>query len=260
MTDSSFSSARSKWFMVYQHNSAATLRLFCFPYGGGNSAAFHAWPGLLSKNVEVWCALLPGRGVRLGEKPITDLRIMVEELKNAIRPLLEKPYALFGHSMGALLAFELARGLQTLGLPLPRHIFLSGHPAPHLPKHGKKRHMLSDDEFVEDVKKLGGIPKELANNKEALEILLPALRADIRAYETHRYVDGPPLPCSTSAFGGLQDVDVPRDSLEQWRSLVSGSFSVQMFPGDHFFLNSARESVTEQVARKLEKIAMGLLR
>jgi medium-chain acyl-[acyl-carrier-protein] hydrolase len=243
--------------MLYQHNPSAKLRLFCFPFGGGNASVFHGWPGLLSKNLEVWCALLPGRGVRMAEKPITDVRMIVQELREAIPPYLDKPFAFFGHSMGALIAFELSRELQKLGLP-PRHIFFSGHPAPHLPKQGIQRHTLPADEFIENVKKLGGIPKEIADNKEALEILLPILRADIQAYETHVYEEGAILRCSASAFGGLQDADVPRDNLERWRDLVEGAFSVQMFPGDHFFVNSAKNLVTQQVAHRLEKIIMDL--
>jgi len=158
--------------------------------------------------------------------------------------------------MGALIAFELSRELEKSNLPLPRHVFFSGHAPPHLPKREKGRHMLPDDQFLENLKKLGGIPKEIADSREALDIVLPSLRADVHAYETHVFEEGPMLRCAASAFGGLQDLDVPRESLEQWQALVDGSFSVQMFPGDHFFINAARELVTHQVARKLEKIVM----
>ncbi|HEX5127809.1 MAG TPA: alpha/beta fold hydrolase [Rhodocyclaceae bacterium] len=250
--------SRSIWFSCYKHNPAARLRLFCFPYGGGNASAFQSWPAFFSGNIEVWGALLPGRGPRLSEKPFNSLRPLIRGLKEGIAPFSEKPFVFFGHSMGALLCLELTRELQACDLTLPSHVFFSGHRPPHIRRMLPSLHTLSDVELIQALKDLNGTPQEILENKEMMELALPVLRSDMEICETYMSNADTKLKCPISVFGGLQDKEAMREQLDEWRAYTDSAFSLQMFPGDHFFLTSARALVTQQIAKKLERIVMEL--
>ena len=231
---------KNRWLVCLQPNSSATARLFIFPYAGGAPSSFNKWAAEFSKDIEVRIAHYPGRGSRFNEPPIKELFVLVEEIANAIQPVLDKPFFFFGHSLGAVLAFELARRLN----PQPQILFVSACGAPHVPNPNRPVHALSDSEFIKSLQELNGLPAEVASNAELMELFLPALRADFEAIENYRYISNERrLDCPIVAFGGSEDSHVDHTRLESWDHHTNGSFKTKIFPGDHFFINTTRQSV-----------------
>jgi medium-chain acyl-[acyl-carrier-protein] hydrolase len=238
--------------MVCQRpNPQARLRLFCFPYAGGAASIFYTWPDDLPKDVEVCPIQLPGRQDRIRETPFTHVTPLVQAIAPAIRPYLDKPYAFFGHSLGTLISFELARLLAAQNDPGPVRLLVSGHRAPQAPDPNPPIHHLPDAEFIEELERLNGTPEMVLENPELLQLFLPLLRADFTAAETYTYTAGAPLDCHISAFGGLQDDKVSRDGLAAWQEQTRRTFTLRMFPGDHFFLHSARALLLQALSRDL---------
>ena len=238
------------WFVCHRPNPQARLRLFCFPYAGGGATIFHNWPNLLPPTFEVRSVQLPGRGRRLMEKPLTLMPELVEAIAQAMLPHLDKPFAFFGHSLGAIVSFEVTRQLRRLKQPEPQHLFVSGSGAPQTSRTGRLLHKLPDSKFLKSLGELNGTPREILESNELMQLLLPTLRADFALSETYVYTSEPPLDCPMTAFGGLQDAEVSRRGLEAWRSQTSASFSLQMFAGDHFFLHDAKpllQSLTKEL-------------
>jgi medium-chain acyl-[acyl-carrier-protein] hydrolase len=197
---------------------------------------------------------LPGRGTRLVEPLFTRLSPLVRALAHALVPYFDKPFAFFGHSMGALVGFELARQLRRQHGREPACLFVSAHPAPQLPHTGSSLHTLREREFLEKLRRLGGTPQEVLGHEELMRLLLPTLRADFSVYETYAYSPDFPLSCPISAFGGLQDRGVSRGDLDAWRAQTSASFSLRMLPGDHFFLNTAQPLFLRTLAHELLRL------
>ncbi len=236
----------AKWFVCPQPDPSAESRLFIFPYAGGNPATFSKWT---AGNIETQIAHYPGRGSRFNEPPIKRLDALVENILQAIRPSLDKPFAFFGHSMGGLIAFELAQKLRQQNLPRPKCLFVSACAAPQFPDSNPPIHALPDNEFLDALKKFNGIPAEIMNQPEALNILLPILRADFEAVETYHFdPNEPPLDIPIIAFGGLDDERVIRERLEGWANQTASRFEAHNFPGGHFFLNDSRESIMSTIA------------
>lgn len=230
------------------------MRLFCLPYAGGGASIYRAWPGLLPISVEVVPVHLPGRETRINEQPFTRLVPLVETLSSVLTPHLDKPFAIFGHSMGALIAFELARQLRRENKPQPVHLFVSGRDAPQLAKAGHQTYKLPEPEFVEEVKRLNGTPKEVLEHQELKKLVLPSLRGDFEVVQTYTYTTEPKLDCSISAFGGLQDRSATMFHLEGWREHTSSSFSLDMLPGDHFFLRTSQHFLLDILSHKLNQL------
>ncbi len=237
----------TKWFVCPKPNPAAESRLFIFPYAGGSPAAFTKWT---ANNIETHIAHYPGRGSRFNEPAIKRLDVLVEHLLREIHPLLDKPFAFFGHSMGGLIAFELARSFRRLNLPRPTRLFISACGAPHIPGPNPSIHALPDDDFLEALKKFNGIPSEILNHPEALKILLPILRADFEAVETYRCTDGEPFELPIAVFGGLDDPRISREQLEGWAKQTTSRFESRYFPGGHFFINESRNAILEFLSAK----------
>ncbi|HEV2800643.1 MAG TPA: alpha/beta fold hydrolase [Pyrinomonadaceae bacterium] len=238
-------------------NPQARLRLFCFPYAGGSAHAFRAWPEKLSRiGVEVCPVQLPGRGSRMSETPYTRLAPLVEAIAAGLRPLLDKPYAFFGHSMGALTAFELARLLRREGAPaLPAHLFLSAASAAHLVEFERPTYDLPEAEFIEELRRLSGTPPEVLEHPELLSLLIPLLRADFAVCQTYEYAPEAPLNCPITAFGGLEDDEVPRARLEAWGEHTTAAFKLRLLPGDHFFMHSSQTLLLDTLAQELARQA-----
>jgi surfactin synthase thioesterase subunit len=235
-------------------NPDATVRLFCLPYAGGSSAIFYRWTEYLSPALEVCSVQLPGREGRLTMPPYTSMRPLVQAVKNAILPFLDRPYVLFGHSLGALIAFELARYLLDLGVPRPLSLLVSAAAAPHLARVADRLHTLPDDDLIRNLCLLQGTPQEVLQHPEVMQLLLPTIRADLQVFETYTYRAGPPLPCPIAVFGGIDDARVKPSGLEHWRKHTRMAFSVTMLPGDHFFIHSACRLLVERVASHLEPV------
>jgi medium-chain acyl-[acyl-carrier-protein] hydrolase len=236
MSQSTIAGAVDRWIPFRKPDPQSRLRLFCLPYAGAGALIFHKWSDALPRDIEVCPIQLPGRGTRLTEPPFTQLSCLIEALARVLVPLLDKPFAFFGHSLGALIGFELARQIRRQHGLHPVRLFVSAGRAPQIPHRAPPIHTLPDNEFLTELRRLNGTPRELLDHEELMEVMLPIVRADFALYETYLYSAEPPLTCPISAFGGLQDRKVSASDLEAWRSQTSASFSLRMFPGDHFFL------------------------
>ena len=243
----------NKWFVCSQTNPKAGVRLFFFPYAGGGPAVFGKWITKLPSSVEAWVAHYPGRGSRHAEPPINRLLPLVEKLSGAIKSLLDRPFVFFGHSLGGLVAFELTQLLRQNDLPQPLILFVAACSAPHLPDLHSPIHTLPDMEFLEALQRLNGIPSEFLQLPDEMRLFLPTLRADFEAIESYRYTPRKfPLNSPITAFGGLDDPLVSREQLESWALHTNSRFKTQYFPGDHFFMNSARESIIASIATEIK--------
>ena len=248
----------SRWFVCPEPNPLADVRLFVFPYAGGAPTAFNKWPCEFPDNVETWFAHYPGRGSRYNEPPIKELDRLAEKIDLAIQPLLDKPFFFFGHSLGGLVAFEVARRLYRSDLPQPRSFFVSACGAPHVPDPHPPIHGLPVDEFVKSLEQLHGIPSEVIKHSELMQLLMPALRADFQAIENYKYTpDEDLLPCPIVAFGGSDDPRVSRERLEGWASHTNAGFKLRYFSGDHFFINGARKSVITSIIYEMASLYAG---
>lgn len=214
------------------------MKLICFPHAGGGPATFRAWADpLADAGVEVSVVRLPARDSRLSEAPMRSVREVVEPLVLAMLHCIEGPYAFYGQSLGALLAFETARELRRRGARGPSHLLVAASPAPHLPRLHPPMHPLADDVFLGEIqRRYGEIPPAILADRELLDLLLPGLRADVEALETYRYSPEPPLLSPITAYGGAFDEMVPRASLEEWRAQTSDNFRMHILPGGHFSL------------------------
>jgi medium-chain acyl-[acyl-carrier-protein] hydrolase len=207
--------------------------------------------------VEVCAVQLPGRENRFTEKPFDRVDPLASALADAVHPLLDLPWALFGHSNGALIGFELARALRARGLSGPRHLFASGRRAPDVPAPSPPIGHLPDDEFLAELAELGGIPRELLEHREIMQMLLPTLRADVALHETYEFCEEAPLACPITAYGGVTDARVTPDAIEAWGRHTSGRFVVRMFPGGHFFHQSGSEEFLRVFSADLRAVLHG---
>jgi len=241
-----------------KQNSVARLRLFCFPFAGGGARTFGAWvadlPPELDRDGELWAVNLPGREAGLADAKFTDLGSLIEALRPRIVPFLRAPFAFFGHSMGALIGFELARSLRAEGLEGPAHMVVSAFRAPHLPDPREPVHDLPDADLVLRLRRLGGTPPEVLREPELMELMLPLLRADLSICETYVHRRGEPLDCSLTVFGGAGDPEVSRKELEAWQPHFRGPFKMYILPGGHFFLQTGQALVLRILARDVSAV------
>jgi surfactin synthase thioesterase subunit len=238
---------------VYRSRPRARFQLLCCPHGGGALQAYHPWSEILD-DVELIGLDLPGRGARLMEPPYRSVLEVVEDLLEPYRAVVSRPCVLFGHSVGALIAFELARRLQARGLPGPVALVVSAHRAPHLPAEPRTAHRLSDDEILQQLRRLGGTPAELLVHPELLALVLPALRADFEMHERYRHVAGPPLEIPLVAFGGQDDDEVGLAGLRAWSRHGAAGFLCRVFPGDHFYVESQRHPLLRELRALLSQL------
>ena len=242
----------NKWFSVRPARGAAALRLFCFPHVGAGTSVFNQWrPAWIPDNLELWTVRLPGREQRLSEKPFRRMGPLVEALSEAMAPQLSGRYAFYGHSLGAVVAFEMARKIERQGGQGPVRLLISAHTAPQSGLNRPPFYNLPDKEFVEALRRLAGTPQEALDNEDLMSLMMVALRADFEVDETYSYEAGKPLECPISAFGGIDDPDVSQADLEAWRIQTSQQFSLQMLEGDHFFIFRSQEFLS-RLAQELK--------
>lgn len=235
----------------FRPNPRASIRLFCFPYAGGSAQIYRDWPELMP-GIDIYAIQPPGRGKRMGEPAYTRLSSLAEEALSSIYALSDKPFALFGHSMGALAAYETARLLRERHGMSPKHLFVSGRQAPHRKK--RPKHDLPDDDFIAMLKDYNGTPEEVIKDRNLMEWLLPTIRADFEMNETYEYTETEPLDCAISVFGGLDDPLVSMLELEEWETCTSASCTLQMFPGDHFFLHNTTSVFLQVLTQQLSQL------
>jgi medium-chain acyl-[acyl-carrier-protein] hydrolase len=179
---------------------------------------------------------------------------LVNRLAQALDPYLAVPFVLFGHSMGGLVSFELARVLRKQHRPTPQALFVSGHRAAHLPDRRPPVHLLPEPEFLAEMHRLQGTPEEVFRNRELMELFMPILRADFSLCETYAYTAETPLDCPITAFGGLEDSEVSHEEMAAWRAHTCARFTLHMFPGNHFFVQTALARLLEIVSQELTLI------
>ncbi len=244
------SSSPGPWVAHAAPKPYAHIRLFCFPYAGGGTRVYRNWPSRLPDTIDVLAVKLPGREDRFKEPPFTCLVTLAQTFADALVRYLDRPFAFFGHSVGALLAFEVAHALREKYQLTPAHLFVSANRAPHLPANGPPVHNLPKPAFIQYLRRLNGASEQILNGAY-IQMLLPTLRADIAMSETYSCTHKRPLHCSISALGGLEDTTVSRQSLLAWARHTDSAFDLQMFQGAHFFLQSVEKEILDYVVRTL---------
>jgi len=215
------------------------IKLFCFPYAGGAVASYNQWRQYFEKTIEFRPIELAARGRRMREPNYNSIDDAVDDVYHIIKnELVSEPYALFGHSMGSMIAFELAYKIRDNNLPMPAHIFFSGRAAPQVPRDNKRKlHHLPDDEFKKEMLEMGGTPKEFFEHPELMEVFLPLLRGDFRLTETYTHGEkNAPLDCNITVLSGKQDEDTTEE-VEAWRIHTQKKCDIHYFDGDHFFIH-----------------------
>lgn len=230
-------------FINYRPDTASRIRLFCFPYAGANSSIFREWINLLPSTVEVIGVELPGHGSRFNEPITSDLSLIINALKANFSFLNQKPFVFFGHSLGTKIAYELCRAFSVDNTPLPKHLIVSGGRAPHLSWRKKMIHTLPDAQLIEELKTYNGIPNDVFECPEIIELFLPILRADFTISETYKYIPGPPLHIPITALGGNNDPKVSFEEILGWKMHTSKTFNHQILPGNHFFIKESQKQL-----------------
>jgi len=241
----------NSWIRCFNPRPQARLRLLCIPYAGGGAAVFRMWGRALPQTIEVCSIQPPGRENRLTETPFMRIEPLVAELVHILRPMLDMPFALFGHSMGALIAFELARQLRREDLPAPVHLLVSGHRAPQLPPLHTPTFALPEPAFIGELRRLSGTPEAVLNEPELMALIIPLLRADFAVCETYTYADDEPLAIPISAFAGTDDAEVSPEHILPWQIQTRERFNFKLFPGDHFYLNSDPQALLQTIEQEL---------
>jgi surfactin synthase thioesterase subunit len=242
------------WLSQRDIRPEAAMRLFCLPHAGSGAAAFYRWKRALPA-VDVCPVLLPGREMRLAEPSLEDADGLVDDLLEAVAPYLDVPFAIFGHSMGALLAYEWALRLQDAGLRQPLCLFVSGRDAAHRPFGHRELHLLGDVEFVAELQRRYGGSSAVLEDAELREVFLPILRADIRLVEGYRHEAEVLLTCPVMAFAGRDDRSVAEAGLTAWSELTRGSFAEQRFDGDHFYHSGVgQEALLRAIGERLAMV------
>jgi surfactin synthase thioesterase subunit len=242
------------WFPGADEAAGARMRLFCLPWAGGGALGYAGWKEPLAGVAQVCPARLPGRETRAGEPAIEDMGALVEALVREIRPLLDLPFAFFGHSMGAGVAFELTRALRREGLALPVRLFVSSARSPLLRREALGGPEPTREELIEEIRRLDGFPREVLDSPDLLELALPALEADARLYRRYVSAPGEPLGMPVHVFAGTGEPSLTDADLEAWRELTTAECTVERLPGGHFYLDTQRAALVERIRRRLTRV------
>lgn len=245
------------------HNTMQAIKLFCFPFAGGTARFYSPWEEQLKPGVDLRAMELAGRGRRITEPMYEDMKALLQDLLDSIRPeLFQGPYAFFGHSMGGLIAYELALMIKEQGLPAPKHIFFSGRCAPGIERKRTIYHQLSDEDFKEEVMKLGAAPREIFEEPELANLFLPILRNDFRVSETHTYSkEITALEYDISVLVGKGEPYTEHE-IASWHHHTQKRCSIHYFPGGHFFINQHKDWILQYITKTLmvNSMARGVVR
>lgn len=228
------------------------MKIFCLPYAGGSAVTYHKWKKYINPLIKVEPIELKGRGRRFFEVGYDTLEEAVEDIFGIVRNKIEdEQYAIYGHSMGSILAYELYHKIDSQNVIKPKHIFFSGHGAPNSEKKEKGIHLLPDEEFIKKIISLGGTPEEVINNRELRNLVIPIIRSDFRILDNYKYKDGrDKIHCDISVFNGKQD-DISMEAILKWKEHGDGNFNVYNFDGNHFFINNNVKDITKLINETL---------
>lgn len=248
-------SISNRWFIRPLPKRAPSLRLICLPYAGGTAATYVPWAEHLPREVELIAVQPPGRGTRMDEAPYSEMEPLIRDLLSVFPEVTDRPYVLFGHSLGSRVAFELALRCRQMGLPSPLAFIASGSRAAHLRIKEKPIYNLPEPQFIEALRELNGTPEEVLGNRELVELLSPLLRADFKIANLH-CAERIPLDCPVVVFSGVEDHEVSQEDAGRWEELSTRGCEVHRFPGGHFFIEEHRALVLE----KINVVTMSLAR
>ncbi len=229
------------------------VKLFCIPYAGGSASFYYKWRKIIPSSIELCPIELAGRGKRVREPFYNSLNEAVDDIfNNIVDKINETPYAILGHSMGSWIVFELYYKIKKAGLKEPMHIFFSGRYPPHIKKAGKVFYKLPDEEFKQEILKIGETPVELFEDKVMASTLISVLKADFKILETYEFLPKNELiNCNVTIFNGKEDADVTNNDLKEWLKYSSKQCDIYEFEGGHFFINLEKESVIKIISNKL---------
>ena len=247
-------SCSNRWFICRSERPQAALRMFCLPYAGGGASVYNSWSNSFPDTIELHAVQLPGRELRYNEPKFTDIHETAKALADSIKPYLDRPYGLFGYSMGALVAFELMRELRRRGEPLPIQLFIAAMRAPQTPPICPSLTHLPLDSFLEKMRHYYDPPQDAWNLPELLEVILPTLRADMKMCDGYIHNLEPPFECPIHAFAGQDDRSSPPAIVREWRQQTTEDFNMDVFDGTHFFINTALDDLQQAVISRLENI------
>jgi pyochelin biosynthetic protein PchC len=240
----------SAWIRRFHPAPDAPTRLVCFPYAGGSASYFFPVSRSLAPGIDVFAIQYPGRQDRRAEARIDDVRELADIVVEELEPWLDKPITLFGHSLGATLAFEVALRLERDGVE-PLGLFASGRRAPSRHRENERVHLSTDDGLIAKLKQMSGTDASLLEDDEVVRMILPAFRSDYKAAETYRYQPGPKLLCPILTLTGDTDPEVTLDEARAWADHTEGEFSLQVFRGGHFYLNEHAPAVLAEISKHI---------
>ncbi|GAA1455072.1 thioesterase II family protein [Nocardiopsis tropica] len=240
----------SPWLRRPRHRPRAEVRLICLPHAGGSASSLRPWQYLLPPGIEALTVQYPGREDRFGDPMVDTMPEVVDAVVDALDPLLDRPYALLGHSMGSAVAYEVAVEARRRSLPPPVRLFASGRPSPHDAERGDV-HLRDDDHLAADLTRLGGTPPEVLADEELRTAVLGYVRNDYRLIETYRPTRAEPLDTPVHVFVGAQDPECSEEAAATWKNTTTGDVTTEVFPGGHFFLVQQRRAVAATIARAL---------
>jgi medium-chain acyl-[acyl-carrier-protein] hydrolase len=243
----------TSWVALHRPCPESQLRLFCFPFAGGGASSYRSWSHELSPHIEVVPVQPPGRENRYREEPIRQMENLVEELTEALLPFMtDKPFAFFGHSLGAIVALEATRVFIKRAARSPVHLLISARPAPHLPLRRVPVRNLSREQFKNWLGQVDGTPKAVLESEEMMDFVLPLLRADLEIDDGYLTTPEPVLACPLTVLGGLRDGQATSEELKPWSHYTRGRFRLRLMEGGHFFpFNESRSSVLATITEAL---------
>lgn len=251
ISDFFYCQVMANYFIRFQKQENPTARLFCVPYAGATAAVYRPWIKLLPPEIELCAVEIPGR-LYLKDKPAANMQALIDTIFPQILPLIDKPFAIFGHSFGSAIAYELAKRLQIEKRQLPAALFVSSRRAPHVPDLHRHASLLPDQEFLEEMQNTyQAIPEALLKEKELLKLLLPILKEDIRLNETYIGVLDPLLDVPVISYYGLQDTTLIPSEFQRWKEVTSKDFKIRAFEGGHFYIDTNKETIIADIARSL---------
>lgn len=243
------------WLDCSSASNSVQSRLFCMPSVGEDGAVFRSWSSEVPPVTEVCAVQLPGRGKRMREPLVRRMDALIPSLVDALRDRLDLPFAIFGHGLGALIAFELARALRRMSLPQPARLFLSGHRAPNLPSRFEDIHGMEESAFREELRRRTDVPAEVLEHEELMALVSPMLRADFEVEETYTFSAEDPIDVPFTIIGGIADETVNESERQAWREHTRAAFRVEMLPGDRFYPRAQREQLLRTISRELQQLS-----